>query len=139
MIDAVPMDPVEVFARTLYAEARTPDLPAIEALAAVVVNRVPWSADWAVRAAAVREACLAPWQFACWDPDPATRAAMATAPGGQVLKLCRRVARRALAGTLVDPTRGATRYHDRDSAPVWARGRAPAAEIGGVLFYNDLR
>ena len=48
---------------------------------------------------------------------------------------CLRIARRAVAGLLEDPTGGATRYHDRSTLPDWTSGREPTAEIGNRLFY----
>ena len=37
----------------------------------------------------------------------------------------------------VDPTRGATRFHRHDEAPVWARHLIPTALIGAYLFFAD--
>ena len=36
-----------------------------------------------------------------------------------------------------DPTRGATRFHRHDEAPVWARHLLPTALIGAYLFFAD--
>ena len=50
--------------------------------------------------------------------------------------VCRRIACRAAAGSLPDPTGGATHWHDAGALPGWALGRVPAAEIGGLVFYR---
>lgn len=52
------------------------------------------------------------------------------------LALCRRVARRALRGCLVDPTRGANAFHRIEASPDWARGLLPVATFGPYLFYR---
>ena len=49
--------------------------------------------------------------------------------------LYRRIARRALAGSLDTPAAGASAYHRAGASPAWAAARAPVAEIGGFLFY----
>lgn len=52
------------------------------------------------------------------------------------LALCRRVARRALRGCLVDPTRGANAFHRIEASPDWTRGLLPVATFGPYLFYR---
>ena len=47
-----------------------------------------------------------------------------------------RIARRALAGVLDDPVRGATRFHRIGDLPDWARENRPVAQIGDFLFYE---
>ena len=56
--------------------------------------------------------------------------------GDAALAICRRIAARALAGGLPDPTGGATHVHDAAVLPGWALGRPAAAEIGGLCFYR---
>ena len=53
-----------------------------------------------------------------------------------VFATCLRVARRAVAGLLPDPTGGATHYHAVGLHPDWAAGHGPCAEIGRHVFYN---
>jgi hypothetical protein len=52
------------------------------------------------------------------------------------LGLCRRVARRALRGSLTDPTRGANAFHRIEASPDWARELLPVAVYGSYLFYR---
>jgi N-acetylmuramoyl-L-alanine amidase len=52
------------------------------------------------------------------------------------LAICRRVARRALRGTLVDPTRGATAWHRVEVSPAWSRDLLPIGMFGPFLFYR---
>ena len=135
----------ETLALTLWAEAAERPVRAIEALAALVANRARLAAARAGEAAGAAgtwplllgRACRAPFLFACWTPRHPSHAALEEAPEGDpALAACRRIARRAAAGGLPDPTGGATRWHDVGALPGWALGRVPAAEIGGLVFYR---
>ncbi|MFO1129293.1 MAG: cell wall hydrolase [Rhodospirillales bacterium] len=50
---------------------------------------------------------------------------------------CLRIARRAVAGALRDPTGGATRFHPIGASPGWAERWFPTAWIGNFLFYRE--
>lgn len=143
---ASPVEPdvegdIDILARTLYGEVRTARVRTKEALAAVVMNRVRRARErggywWG---ASVAEVCQRRWQFPCWNPgSPARQRLEARTPDNATFRSCRRIARRAVHGTLKDPTAGATHYHAVGDNPHWARGRAPAVEIGGHAFYNDV-
>ncbi len=131
----------DILARTLYGEARGEGLAGLEAVAAVILNRVAFSARrgkywWGNT---IGEVCRKPWQFSCWnDNDPNSRLIAAVNDDDKVFRLCRRVARRAVAGVLPDTTSGATHYHHRSLRPHWSEGKIPCAEIGHHLFYNDI-
>ena len=89
------------------------------------------------------EVCLRPWQFSCWNENDPNRARIEAVGKGsdkhnRNFQSCLRIAKRALAGTLKDPTAGATHYHAEDMKPPWARDRKPSAEIGRHLFYNNV-
>ena len=129
-----------ILALTLYAEVGDRPLRAIEALAALVMNRHrSGQRHWGQGITGI---CRAPFQFPCWNSRHPHHARLrAAAPGGEAarsaqMELCRRVALRALAGALPDPTGGATHMHADDSQPSWSIGHAPVAEIGGLLFYR---
>ncbi|CAK0739986.1 N-acetylmuramoyl-L-alanine amidase [uncultured Gammaproteobacteria bacterium] len=132
---------IDTLARTLWGEARGEPVRGIEAVAAVVMNRV-------ARAQArgkfwwghsVIEVCRKPFQFSCWNAsDPNLPKLLAVKPGEPKFDICLRVARRAVAGQLADLTGGATHYHAHTVYPAWASGRAPSAEIGVHLFYNNV-
>ena len=148
----------EILAMTLRAEVGTRPVRAIAALAALVVNRArlaatggqatrlrfaPGGTAAAGTAAAsawpllLGCACRAPFLFACWNPRHPSHAALGEAPESDpALAVCRRIARRAAAGLLPDPTGGATHWHDAGALPGWALGRVPAAEVGGLVFYR---
>lgn len=142
---------IALLAASLHAEAGTRPVRAIEALAAVVANRARDAAQdatarlrftpalrpggtptWPVLVAA---ACRAPFVFA------GRSAARYAATSGSAERdpahaACRRIAARALAGTLGDPTGGATHWHVAEALPAWAVGQVALAEIGGLVFYR---
>ena len=79
------------------------------------------------------------WRFSCWNEGDPNRAKIeGAAESDREFASCLRIARRAAADALQDPTEGATHYHARNAASPWAAGRAPSAVIGNHLFYNDV-
>ena len=99
----------------------------VEALAAALVNDLRERPDGAPQG---------------WPAAPSSAPGGLREDGGAVtdferrLSLCRRVARRALRGSLADPTRGANAFHRIDASPPWARGLLPVAMYGSYLFYR---
>ncbi len=51
-------------------------------------------------------------------------------------QVCRRIARRAVRGSLPDPTCGATAFHHIEASPPWCRDHLPVAVHGPFLFYR---
>jgi len=79
------------------------------------------------------------YQFSCWNASDPNRAKIQRVDQtDRVFRICVRIARRAVAGVLEDPTQGATHYHARTILPSWAKALEPSAEIGNHLFYNDV-
>lgn len=131
----------DVLALTLWGEADGRPVRAMEAVASVVMTRVRLAAapgGPTHLGQGVIAVCRAPFQFACWHPGHPRQRALAELPAGADLGPCHRVAARALAGALPDPTGGATHYHAAENLPRWALGRVPVAEIGGLVFYRLL-
>ena len=125
---------IDTLARTLWGEARLEPVRTIEAVAAVVLNRLSRAADGDESIVSV---CRRPGAFACWDETrPDYPHLLAVTAGEPVFDTCLRVARRAVAGVLPDATKGATRYHPLSAHPAWTTGALPTAEIGGLLFYE---
>jgi N-acetylmuramoyl-L-alanine amidase len=113
---------VDRLARALLALAGNQSVRVIEALAATLVNRAqvsPRSSDYGLA-----------------EP-PVDFAGAPVANGADaVLQLCRRVARRAVRGSLADPTQGATAFHRIETTPPWSRDLLPIATFGPFLFYK---
>lgn len=146
------MTAAELLALTLRAEAAGRPVRAIEALAALVVNRARLAMLDAAAGArfapgmepgqpwpqVLARTCRAPFLFGCWMPRHPQRAALLAAreTADAALAICRRIAARAVAGALPDPTGGATHWHDAAVLPGWAVGEVPVAEIGGLVFYR---
>ena len=125
---------IDLFARTLWGEAAGESVRGIEALAAVVMNRAA-----VLVGSSVDDACRG---FSCWSHDNPDLSQMlslrsGTRSAGELLfTTCLRIARRAVAGLLEDPTGGAMMFHNRSTLPDWTSGREPTAEIGNRLFYS---
>jgi hypothetical protein len=150
------MDATEILARTLYVEAGPHPVRAIEALAALAVNRAraamprparrPGAAPFAPggharlpepAAREVAATCRDPFLFPAWNPRHPDHVLLARPPQADpAFAICRRIAARALAGSLADPTGGATHWHPADQLPPWAVAQDPSAEIGGLIFYR---
>ncbi|WP_376095411.1 cell wall hydrolase [Roseomonas sp. CCTCC AB2023176] len=149
------MTDVETIARTLYAEAAHRPVRAIEALAALAVNRARAALPRPVRIAGAapfapggharlpepgaREVAAAardPFAFPCRNPRHPAHARLEGPGADPGMAICRRVAARAASSALPDLTGGATHWHDIATLPAWAVGQAATAEIGGLVFYR---
>lgn len=128
----------DILARTLVGEARGEGQSGMESVACIVMNRVA-KQTWYGKSP--KQVCLKPWQFSAWNKNDPNRAIIEnldieTAIYREALK----IARRAIAGQLIDPTKGATHYYDRrmPTPPGWAAGKIPCAILGHHLFFNDI-
>lgn len=134
----------QLLARFVFLHAHAGPVRAMEAVAATVVNQVardgaaagggeagplPTTASAADRRALQFRSRL----LAAGVPDPAAAADPAT----PAFAACLRIARRAVAGALKDPTGGATLFHPLGGQPAWARQHVPTAVVGGLLFYRE--
>ena len=132
------MTELEIFAKTLFGEARGEKLSGIEAVANVVLNRVKHAQKigkywWGNT---IEEVCLKPFQFSCWNKnDPNHDLLINDLKENKIYQVCERVAKRAIAGFLPDNTKGATHYHAKNINPMWSRCAVPSAEVGHHLFY----
>jgi hypothetical protein len=116
---------VEHLALRLLALARDQSVRTVEALAAVLTNQEDDGALSQDDASAIRPGSEASaWQEAA-----------RTEPNGN-LSLCRRVARRAVRRSLVDPTGGANAFHRIEVSPGWSKRSLPVASFGSFLFYR---
>jgi hypothetical protein len=118
---------VERLADTLFDLAGDQDVRVIEALAAVLARQCArhWRDRLGTPRRALSKAAALPFATEAADPDTVVRRA-----------ICQRIARRALHGSLVDPTRGATAVHRIDENPDWSRDLLPIGTFGPFLFYR---
>ncbi|MBQ0946388.1 cell wall hydrolase [Ideonella sp. 4Y16] len=132
---------LDILARTIWGEARGGNKELREAIAAVVANRanLASTAGRSVLGETVEEVCLKAWQFPAWTPGNPNRGPMiAVDERDPIFIESRDIARRLLAGELVDRVSGATHFHFEGIQPAWARGHQPVARIDKLLFYARL-
>ncbi len=130
---------IDVFARTLWGEARGEGHIGMVAVACVVLNRVEraeitgkywWGSN-------IVQICQKPYQFSCWNrSDPNFQKLQNVDESDLHFATALRVARRAIMGALRDVTNDATHYHAQGIKPFWAVDQKPSARIGNHIFYN---
>ncbi len=135
-----PLDAVDILARTIWGEARGDGVPGMQAVAAVILNRVHiaqnsgraywWGKD-------IITVCTKPYQFSCWNADDPNRAQLlAVTTQDNTFRQALQIARQALAGQLIDPTNGATHYHTLTIKPSWSENKLPNCLIKSHIFYD---
>jgi len=130
---------IDVFARTLYGEARGEGLTGLEAVANVIMNRLKISRQkgkfwWGNDLVSI---CKKPYQFSCWNEKDVNLIKINDITAkDKIFATCVRIARKAVAGILKDNTNGATHYHAKYIEPFWAKNQIPNADIGQHLFYK---
>lgn len=129
----------DIFARTIWAEARGELYEGMQAVANVIVNRFRVSSKLPGRqwwGETIEEICLSPNQFSAWRAgDPNRDKALRVTPADREFRQAQDIALRALGGVLPDITYGATHYHARTVRPVWAVEAKRTAAIGEHVFY----
>ena len=134
-------EPETILAKTIYGEARGESITGKEAIASVVLNRLKiskqkngyWWGD------SIKEICLKPWQFSCWNKDDPNYAKLQNlSDNDEIYIICKRTAARAAANLIPDATDGATHYHTRNVRPQWSIGKFPCATIGHHVFYKHI-
>jgi spore germination cell wall hydrolase CwlJ-like protein len=129
----------DVLARTLWGEARGEGALGMQAVAAVILNRVAIAQKkgrfwWGNT---ILQVCQKPYQFSCWNKlDPNFKKIADVDERDLHFATALRIARRAVIGIIDDPTQGATHYHASGILPNWASGTEPCARIGHHLFYR---
>ena len=130
---------IDTLARTIWGEARGEGSAGMEAVAAVIMNRVKVALAkngywWGNSVIGV---CRKPWQFSCWNADdPNRECLLAVDEKDLYFATAMRIARRAVYGVLPDPTGGATHYHAAGISPSWTKGQKPSGVIGRHIFYK---
>ncbi|MDF1791072.1 MAG: cell wall hydrolase [Thalassobaculaceae bacterium] len=130
-------DAIDLVARTLYGEARREPPETRSAIAEVVYNRaMKRSPKYGLSVEAV---CRQPDQFSCWNPgDPHRSRTLSISLCDPEIADCVTIARDLIAGRVSGLTLGADHYHHRRVYPYYSRDRAPCAQIGNYVFFNDI-
>jgi N-acetylmuramoyl-L-alanine amidase len=125
---------IDLLARTIWGEDRGGGEAGMTAVAWVIRNRVNHPGWWGHD---IYSVCKCRLQFDCWNEgDPNHGKLLAVTESDPVFGLALRVAAGVLSGIIADPTNGATQYYAKTiTAPYWARGRAPTADIGNQLYF----
>lgn len=136
----------QVFARTLWGEARGEDCFGRHMVANVIMNRVNADLghdnkpDW--WGEGVGDVCLKKYQFSCWLPgDPNRAKLLAVTAADPVFQECLEIAEAAMAWRLKDLTNGATHYANvvlltrLGTLPAWAVAQNWRASHGHHDFF----
>lgn len=124
----------------LFDQAGSESVRVIEALAAVLANRLRDGIACALHPGLAADRVTAPRRLLA--PGARRHAPsrpiepMLSADSEQRFQVCRRIARRSLGGGLPDPTDGATAFHRLGEHPAWAEELLPLTELGPFLFYR---
>ena len=126
---------IQILAKTIYGEAKNQNISVMEGVANTVLNRVRLSQNgintwWGTN---IREVCLKPAQFKCWQSKSDNNEINSD---DTIYQICHRIAVRAIKGLLKDNTNGGMYYHNIDEHPKWAYAGVPCAKIGRLLFYD---
>ena len=147
------MTDLDTLCRTVYGEARGESDLGRLAVAYVPVNRALIAAAFVASRGrhhplygdgTVASACLAPYQFSCWNlRDPNRAKLLALDLASEEAAPCLEMAQAAIGRTAPDPSCGATHYctlmaprDGIDWPPDWTTGQTPTAAIGGHVFYR---
>lgn len=129
-------DPVDVLARTLWAEARGCGGNGMQHVANVIINRANNPRWWGH---SILEVCLKPMQFSCWNLNDPNRAKLvAVTPDNPEFATALRIAAQAVAGKLPDATFNADSYYalTMPRPPYWAAKAVRTMSDGWQAFYR---
>jgi spore germination cell wall hydrolase CwlJ-like protein len=138
---------LDILAKTIVAEAASEPLDGQVGVAWVAKNRSRlWNRT-------IREICLQPKQFSCWNQDSKTaspvllrRMAACSVDTSPEYLAAVGVAASVMVGTIPDPTLGSTHYHTVDAPPgaaewppYWAKApnMIPTVRIHAHQFYKE--
>ena len=135
-----------ILALTLYGETRGEPIEGQIAVGCVIRNRATDAAKrWGTT---VRDVCLQPMQFSCWQEkggaanyatlvEAAQKLAQKQAVSS-VMEQCSWVSLGLSRGAILDTVKGANHYHTVSMVPrpKWAQTQTPVQQRGAHLFYR---
>ncbi len=137
MVDPQTFDEVDVLTRTVYGEARGESQDGQAAVAWVILNRAKKGRTYMGKN--IKEVCLKPSQFSCWNSNDPNRKLLVTLDtNNETYKRIRKIVEEVLNETRADNTHDSTHYHTSRVEPSWAKGKNPVVTIGNHLFYNNI-
>ncbi len=122
---------LDVFAATIYAEARGETPQGQEWVAHVIKNRAEKNRSyWG--GGSVKDVCLHPYQFECWNGRNSIQIAEPNS-----FALARTIADQVLNRSS-DPTQGCDHYNNpsKEGYPEWTRNVTRVTTIGNHVFYR---
>lgn len=123
---------LDLFVKTVWAEARGEGFNGMLAVAEVIVNRVKSERSWGN---SLTEVVHQRKQFSCWNQrDPNRRKIERVSEKDKDYVLAKQACLQALKGTNV--TQGANHYHTTRVRPRWAKGASLLTQIGKHKFYH---
>jgi spore germination cell wall hydrolase CwlJ-like protein len=127
---------LEILARTIYGEARG-ELYEYGIVSLIAVANVALNRRRKNFASTIRDVCLAPLQFSCWNKnDPNLDKVKNVTADCCIFRKCLYVAENVLEDRWPDLTDGCDHYHNRDLKPYWAAYLKPKRIFGRHYFYN---
>lgn len=130
---------LDIFARTLYGEARGEyhqhGPAALIAVGNVIFNRLKRGGKYGKT---LTEVCLKPRQFSCWNENDPNRPLIQQKDleKDPLFQLCSKIARKVVKGTWPDLTRESDHYHAISCQPYWARVGKVKVRLGNHVFYQ---
>ncbi|MFP6354718.1 cell wall hydrolase [Pseudomonas aeruginosa] len=131
---------LDTLTKTIWGEARGEGREGMIAVAWVILNRASIGGWWGN---SIETVCLKPWQFSCWnanDPNAPYMRGRKAIPGHQYAA-AREAALAAVEGHEKDPTLGATHYYAPKAVkePAWAKSATKTTQIGGHIFFKNVK
>lgn len=129
---------IDIFARTLYGEARGEyrrhGPAALIAVANVIMNRFKRGKYGKT----ITEVCLKPKQFSCWNQNDPNRTLIQqeTLETDPLFNICLVIVKKVIKDLWPDLTRGSDHYHGTFCKPYWARANKIKLHLGGHIFYK---
>jgi N-acetylmuramoyl-L-alanine amidase len=130
---------LDIFARTLYGEARgeyaTSGPAALIAVANVIFNRLKRGGPYGKT---LTEVCLRSRQFSCWNSDDPNRTLIQgeDLEKDPLFKFCQHIVLKVQRGVWPDLTRNSDHYHSISCKPSWARVGKIKLRLGRHIFYK---
>lgn len=130
------VDNLDIFARTIFGEARGESFSGQVAVAWVIKNRSKRGHRFGD--GTIRGTCLAPKQFSCWNEgDPNREIIRAATVDNPAFLRALGIAALVMMEDLDDPTLGADHYHTVSIRPGWSESMTVTALIGRHRFLKE--